>query len=582
MHSNRTKNWTRRRVLKILAGVGVGNLAFQRALTAAIQSSSEAVTAEMIRQAEWVADIELPDSEREEVAKSVDRIRSAARQLRSIPVDADTVPALVFRPDFFYEVADRAEEPGQPPQLKSPEQVHVSWSQNPELKRIQFSDEDLAFASIRDQASLLASKQISSRELTELYLARLQRFNPLLNCLVSLLEEHAIESATASDARRQAGQSLGILDGIPWVAKDLIAVPPWKTTWGAEPFKDQVRESTASVALRLQAAGAVLLAKVTLGALAWGDQWFGGMTRNPWNPEQGSSGSSAGSAAAVAAGLASFALGSETLGSIVSPTRRCRTSGLRPTFGRVSRAGCMPLAWSFDKIGPIARQVDDLAFVFAALLGTDQRDPSVVERPFEWSDHNSQPSGQLSELRVGLTTGRLNRAETKALDVLRAHGATIVDIQLDSQLPTGAMSFILGTEASCVFEDAFRQDPQADYGMWPSTFRESPFTPAMQYIRANRLRSPLIIETQRTLSTVDVVLGGDDLLLTNLTGHPSLVLACGEDTARDIALPGVVKLTAAAYQESKLLRVGASLQALLPPSPARPPLDEWLRKQREE
>ena len=582
MHSNRTKNWTRRRVLKILAGVGVGNLAFQRALTAAIQSSSEAVTAEMIRQAEWVADIELPDSEREEVAKSVDRIRSAARQLRSIPVDADTVPALVFRPDFFYEVADRAEEPGQSPQLKSPEQVHVSWSQNPELKRMQFSDEDLAFASIRDQASLLASKQISSRELTELYLARLQRFNPLLNCLVSLLEEHAIESAAASDARRQAGQSLGILDGIPWVAKDLIAVPPWKTTWGAEPFKDQVRESTASVALRLQAAGAVLLAKVTLGALAWGDQWFGGMTRNPWNPEQGSSGSSAGSAAAVAAGLASFALGSETLGSIVSPTRRCRTSGLRPTFGRVSRAGCMPLAWSFDKIGPIARQVDDLAFVFAALLGKDQRDPSVVERPFEWSDHNSQPSGQLSELRVGLTTGRLNRAETKALDVLRAHGATIVDIQLDSQLPTGAMSFILGTEASCVFEDAFRQDPQADYGMWPSTFRESPFTPAMQYIRANRLRSPLIIETQRTLSTVDVVLGGDDLLLTNLTGHPSLVLACGEDSARDIALPGVVKLTAAAYQESKLLRVGASLQALLPPSPARPPLDEWLRKQREE
>ncbi len=251
-----------------------------------------------------------------------------------------------------------------------------------------------------------------------MYLARLKRYDPVLKCVVTLLEEHAIELAKASDQRRAEGRSVGALDGIPWVAKDLIAMPPWKTTWGAEPFKDQVRPTAATVATRLAAEGAIVLAKVTLGALAWGDQWFGGMTRNPWNTEQGSSGSSAGSAASVAAGLATFALGSETLGSIVSPCRRCRTSGLRPTFGRISRAGCMPLAWSMDKIGPIARYVDDLALVFGALLGADGKDPSVVERSFQWPIDR-----KLSEFTIGITDDPLNTTEQAALDCLKSMGA---------------------------------------------------------------------------------------------------------------------------------------------------------------
>lgn len=558
----------RRQFLGALTATGIGSLAFQRALAAQVEAGG-GFTKEMIAQAEWIAGIELDDEAREDVAKSIEDSLESAKKLRAMPVDADTVPVLVFRPDFFYQQANPKSNPG------GEAQVNVAWEANASVSDM--SEEELAFASISDQASLLASKQISSRELTQLYLRRLKKYDPLLHCVITMLEDHALESADASDKRRGQGKALGVLDGIPWVAKDLVAVPPWKTTWGAEPFRHQVRDTTATVAEKMSAAGAVLMAKVTLGAMAWGDQWFGGMTRNPWNPEQGSSGSSAGSASAVAAGLASFALGSETLGSIVSPTRRCRTSGLRPTFGRVSRAGCMPLAWSMDKIGPIARHVEDLALVFASLVGPDQMDPTLVERDFNWPLKTD-----LKQMRIGVTDGRKNSAEEKALDFLREAGAEIVEIDLTVSVPEDAMSFILGVEASTVFDDAFRADPLADYGNWPSTFRQSQFVPAIQYLRANRMRSQLVCEAEERFSQVDVVLGGNDLLLTNLSGHPSIVVACTADQTRDeISLPGVVKLTAAAYQEEKLLHVAQLIQQGLPPQPSKPPLDDWLAKMSE-
>ncbi len=563
---------SRRQLLQVLGGVGIGSVAFQRALASYVQDQGQ-VTREMIAQAEWIAGLELDDEDRESIADALTRSLASAERLRAIPIDADTVPSVVFRPDFFYAAAGGKT----PPASTSAANQRVAWSVAEGLRRADFSDEDLAFASLADQASLLATKQLSSRELTELYLQRLRRFDPLLKCVVTLLEEHALQLADASDRRRAAGRSLGTLDGIPWVAKDLIAIPPWKTTWGAVPFQDQVRTVTATVAERLEAAGAVLLAKVSLGALAWGDRWFDGMTRNPWNPEQGSSGSSAGSAAAVAAGLATFALGSETLGSIVSPTRRCRTSGLRPTFGRVSRAGCMPLAWSMDKLGPIARYAEDLALVFPELLGADQRDPTVVQRDYQWPSRRDW-----RDMKIGITGERLNPTETQALEYFKASGAQLVDIELSSELPVSAMSFILGTEAATVFDDAFRADQDADYGMWTRSFTESQFVPAIQYLRAHRLRGQLIVETEQKLAQVDVVLGGDDLLLTNLTGHPSVVVACGGETSRGIELPGVVKLTAGAYRESSLLHCGAALQAALPPTPARPPLEDWLNKLAEE
>lgn len=557
---------SRRRLLQAVVGVGIPSLTFGRALVAQV-ATKLAITPEMIADAEWIAGIELDSEQREELTSAVERTLQSMQQLRDTPIDADTVPGLVFRPDFFYaQASDQGNDPDESDSAHL-QTVHVAYSLTPEPP--QLSDEQLAYAPILTQASLLAAGKISSRELTQLYLQRLQRYDPLLRCVVTLLEEPALQQASAADARRHQGRVLGVLDGIPWVAKDLIAVPPWKTTWGAEPFRDQVRPRLATVAEKLAAAGSVLLAKVTTGALAWGDQWFDGMTRNPWNPAQGSSGSSAGSAAAVAAGLASFALGSETLGSIVSPTRRCRTSGLRPTFGRVSRAGCMPLAWSMDKIGPIARYASDLALIFPSLLGPDGKDPTVVKRGYQWPLKAPRRT-----LRVGLTSDPLSPQEQQALEVLRDQGAHIVDIDLDSQLPVGAMNFILGTEAATVFDDAFRENPQADFGRWPGTFRQSQFVPAISYLRANRLRSRLIIETEQKLAKVDIVLGGDDLLLTNLTGHPSIVVACGTDKDQDRELPGVVKLTAAAYREQWLLHVGELLQTAMPPTPAQPPLDQ--------
>ncbi len=552
----------RRQFLACLGGLGIGTTVFHRSLAAQVAQSGK-ITKDMIGASEWIAGIELSDEEREDVASAIGGTLRSAQRLREQPVDADSVPALVFRPDFFYRQTN--------PESAEHSGLQVAFSIADAARR--GSDEDLAFARISEQASLLARKEISSRELTELYLGRLKKYDPLLKCVVTMLEEHALKQSDASDERRAKGETRGVLDGIPWLAKDLVAVPPWKTTWGAEPFKDQVRNTTATVAEKLEQAGAVLMAKVTLGALAWGDKWFGGTTRNPWNPEQGSSGSSAGSASAIAAGLASFALGSETLGSIVSPTRRCRTSGLRPTFGRVSRAGCMPLSWSMDKIGPIARHIEDLALVFPALLGQDGKDPTLVERGFKWPVEHS-----LKSLKVGVTGDRMASAEKNALAFLEAEGAKVVELDLTSTLPTSAMSFILGVEATTVFDDAFREDQNADYGLWPRTFREAQFTPAVQYLRANRMRSQMVAEAEEKFAQVDVVIGANDLLLTNLTGHPSIVVACGADKSRDIELPGVVKLTAAAYQESKLLHVGHELQAAMPPKPARPPLDEWESK----
>ncbi len=312
-----------------------------------------------------------------------------------------------------------------------------------------------------------------------------------------------------------------------------------------------------------------MLAKVTLGALAWGDQWFGGMTRNPWNTEQGSSGSSAGSAASVAAGLATFALGSETLGSIVSPCRRCRTSGLRPTFGRISRAGCMPLAWSMDKIGPIARYVDDLALVFGALLGADGKDPSVVERSFQWPIDR-----KLSEFTIGITDDPLNTTEQAALDCLKSMGAKTKSIDLKSDIPVEALSVMLGVEAAAVFDSPYRADRTANYGLWSNTFRNAQFVTAIHFLQANRLRGQLITETQAKLSQVDLVIGGNDLTLTNLTGHPSLVVHCGTETVREKKVPGVVKLTAAAYREDVLLHIGKAIQLAMPPDPNAPSLPD--------
>ncbi|HBE72237.1 MAG TPA: amidase [Planctomycetaceae bacterium] len=571
---------SRRQLLSALAATGIGGATFHRALAGQTESALD-VTPEMIESAAWIADVELDDDEKQQVASAVERHLKASRRLRAVELDVSVSPSQVFRPDLFYAPGDQ--DDGQPAVIPPiPGRAPDDLPTNPA---------EIAFASIATQAHLLAAGKLTSRQLTEIYLERLNRFDNKLQLIVTLLETDALAQATASDQRRANGNTLGPLDGIPWLAKDLLAMAPHKTTWGAEPFQDQVRDETATVASRLAANGAVCLAKVSLGALAWGDVWFGGKTRNPWNTQQGSSGSSAGSAAGVAAGLATFAIGSETLGSIVSPTRRCRTNGLRGTFGRVSRYGCMPLAWSMDKIGPIARHIDDLGYVFAAIAGPDGLDPTLVDRPFDWKPE-SKPF-DVSQLKIGVTKDRKSASERAAIQLLEDAGATLVDIDLSTELPVSSMSFILGAEAASAFENRYRDEPSANYGLWNNEFATAPFYSALTYIRANRLRSQLISSTETELRKVDCVIGANDLLLTNLTGHPSLVVSCDTDeiSVREPQsadaesegsessdepqvirrkVPGVVKLTAAAYQEQRLLEVGAWLQNTAPPTPLVP------------
>lgn len=548
---------SRRTLLTAVSGIGIASTVFARALWAQTANDGK-LTAEMIQQAEWIAGIQLTDQQREKLAENLERNRADAAKLRAIPCDADVGLSTVFRADFFAEPEpkQRLEAERSATQPQTP----INQFERP-VKALPNDRAEIAFASLIDQANWLRDGKLTSVELTQLYLERIDRFDPQLHLLVTSLAERALDQAQASDKRRAEGKSLGILDGLPWVAKDLIAVPPYRTTWGAAPYKDQVRTTMATVAQRLEAAGAVLLAKVSLGALAWGDIWFGGTTRNPWQLDQGSSGSSAGTCSAVVSGLASYGIGSETLGSIVSPCTRCAVSGLRPSYGRVSRFGCMPLAWTFDKIGPIARYVDDLGIVFSHIMGPDGLDPSVVEREFAWPDNID-----ISKLTIGTTKSDLTPIEQQALDWLKAQGARHQEIQLPTRFPESAMTVMLDVEAATVFDDILREQPQADLGLWPDSFRKSQYVPAIQYLRACRLRSQLVTETEVALRQVDVVLGADDLVLTNLSGHPSLVVALGTREVKDQqSRPGIVKLTAAMYREATLLNVASQLQQAIPP-----------------
>jgi Asp-tRNA(Asn)/Glu-tRNA(Gln) amidotransferase A subunit family amidase len=426
--------------------------------------------------------------------------------------------------------------------------------------------EDLAFWPVRDLAELLRTKQVSSVELTTMYLERLKRFGPQLECVVSLTEERALEQARAADDEIKKGKYRGMLHGMPYGAKDLLAVKGTKTTWGSAIYKEQTIDETATVIERLDGAGAVLVAKLTLGELAWGDVWFGGMTRNPWNPEQGSSGSSAGSASATAAGLVAFAIGTETWGSIVSPSTRCGTTGLRPTFGAVSRSGAMALSWSMDKIGPICRSVDDCAIVFDVIRGADGKDVAAVDANFEYA-----PTPRLEGMRIGYVKSLFeedypNRERDAAvIEQLRALGAELVPIELP-KVPVTPLACILTAEAAATFDDLTRSNRDDEMvrqikNSWPNTLRGARFIPAVEYIQANRVRSLLMDEMEKL--PVDVYLtptfGGDNLLLTNLTGHPCVVLPNGfteEGTPTSITFmgrlfgEGALLAAANAYQDA--------------------------------
>jgi Asp-tRNA(Asn)/Glu-tRNA(Gln) amidotransferase A subunit family amidase len=551
----------RRAVLKALAGLGVGSVTFRRAL-AAQASQAGTVTPDMIKQAEWIAGLALTEAERTSTARSVARSLRTFADLRKVNVGYEVPPALTFFPV--------------PPHPSGGIRRNQARSAEVATARRPSSDEDLAFLPVTELAALIRSRQVTSLELTKLYLARLKRFDPLLLCVVTLTEDLALKQAAQADREISAGSYRGPLHGIPWGAKDLIAYPGYPTTWGATPFKNRLIDAKATVAARLDEAGAVLVAKLSLGALAMGDLWFGGRTRSPWDPRTGSSGSSAGSASAVAAGLVGFAIGSETLGSIVSPCRACGASGLRPTFGRVSRHGCMTLSWSMDKLGPIARSIEDCALVLDAIHGADGLDQAAVDQPFSWP-----PNVAFDRVKVGYIEERSRPTDNREeLRILRKLGFDLVPITLPDDLPIDAITLMLGTEAAAVFDELTRNHITEGLNTWPDTFRNGQFVPAVEYLRAARVRTKLIKAMAERMATVDLYVGsGQDLAITNLTGHPTAVFPLGFRDRDGRRMPGSVTLTGRLYDESTLMAVAHVFQQATGDHLRRPPLEVYLAEE---
>ncbi len=484
------------------------------------------------------------------------------RKFREARISNAVPPALLFNP-----VPAGAEFEGKESGLKfSPaEDVEV-----PE------DLEKLSFCSVRQLAGLIRERRITSTELTRMYISRLKRYGPELKCVITLTEELALKQAGRADREIAEGNYRGVLHGIPYGVKDLFSVKGYKTTWGAMPYRDQVIDENAAVIDKLNKAGAVLVAKLTLGALAWGDVWYGGKTLNPWNLEEGSSGSSAGPASAAAAGLVAFSIGTETWGSIVSPSTRCGVTGLRPTFGRVSRSGAMALSWSMDKIGPICRYVEDCAVVFDAIRGPAGNDAAAVDLPF-----NYNYDIDLEDMRIGYLKGlfesdyRQKETDAAALRKMRELGAELIPVELPD-FPVESMSFILNAEAAAAFDRLTRSgedDMMVRQGRnaWPNVFRASRLIPAVEYIRANRVRYKLIQEMEDM--DVDLYLapsfGGNNLLLTNLTGHPCVVVPNGFDSGGD---PVSISFIGKLFEEGKLMAVAKKYQDAAGFKDKHPPL----------
>jgi Asp-tRNA(Asn)/Glu-tRNA(Gln) amidotransferase A subunit family amidase len=428
--------------------------------------------------------------------------------------------------------------------------------------------EKLAYYSIGELAELIRTRQISSVDLTVLFLERLENFGPKLECVITLTKERALRKASFADKEIAEGNYRGMLHGIPFGVKDLLSTSDYKTTWGANPFKDQVIRKDATIIKKLEEAGAVLLVKLTMGALAWGDVWYDGKTRNPWDITKGSRGSSAGSASAVSAGLVPFAIGTETWGSIVSPSTVCGVTGLRPTYGRVSRTGAMALSWSMDKIGPICRNVEDLAIVFNEIYGPDNIDQTLYDVPFNYSN-----KVDLSKLKIGYLKNDFDgdydfhKNDSLTLKKLKELGAELIPVELP-KIDVNSLSIILSAEAAAAFDELTRTNKdkllvRQIKNAWPNEFRSSRFIPAVEYINANRIRSLLIQEMQELMERVDAYIApsweGDNLLLTNLTGHPCVVLPNGfseEGTPTSINFmgklfdEGTIIAVAKAYQDA--------------------------------
>lgn len=567
------------------AGAGLSSTLFPGVLWAKLAAGAE-ITVETIASAEEVAGVSFDPVERELMLDGLKQQEQRIEALHKVSLSNSVSPAMVFDP---LPPGKKIPEPRQRPMVRSRVAPRV----------IGTNVEELAFLPVSELSELVRRNRVTSMQLTRMYLVRIKKYDPVLKCVITLTEDRALAQARAADAEIRRGKYRGPLHGIPWGAKDLFAVRGYKTTWGAGPFKDQVIDADATVVQRLDAAGAVLVAKLTLGELAQGDIWFGATTKNPWKVDQGSSGSSAGPASATAAGLVGFTIGSETLGSISSPSTRCGTTGLRPTFGRVPRTGAMALSWTMDKIGPICRSVEDCALVLDAIYGPDGQDNSVISADFHWNANLSP-----KQLRIGYvksafdtpltdpndpqrTLHATKKFDDLALDVFKRLGIKLIPVDLPD-VPYDAMRLILSAEAAAAFDELTRSDRdkllvQQGKFDWPNTFRTSRFIPAVDYVNANRVRSIAIQRWDDLMRTVDVIVTPTSaanlpqLVATNLTGHPAVIVPNG---FRDDGTPVSLTFLGGLFEEGKLLAVARAYQEatdfhlkhpalpLTPPAPA--------------
>jgi Asp-tRNA(Asn)/Glu-tRNA(Gln) amidotransferase A subunit family amidase len=528
---------------------------------------STTLTADMLGVAQQITTLALPPAELEQARSLVERNRANITLLRGVAVPSDTEPAFGFRPRGVALPSDGSSQAGT---VDLPELTTPAVARPTRL-------EDLAFAPVTTLAALVRARRVSSVELTRMYLERLKRHDPTLHCVVTLTESLALAEADAADREIAGGRYRGPLHGIPYGIKDLFATKGIPTTWGAQPYASQVFDYDATAVTRLREAGAVLLAKLSTGELAVGDLWFRARTRNPWNPEKGASGSSAGPASAAAAGLVGFAVGTETGGSIISPASTCGVVGLRPTYGRVPRTGCMTLRWTLDKVGPITRSVGDAALVLQALVGPDGHDDTVTPVPFSWNG-----SRETRGLRIGVVTREFDlppdgaSAEERqawilrkvhldaALAVYRKAGATFVPISLPD-LPAAAVYAILNAEAGAMFDELLRSggiNELADKGTngRANQLRASRFIPAVDYICAQRVRTLLATRMNAIFESIDVFLApssSDSVTMTNLTGHPAAVVPAGLVDG----LPMALMVTGPLWREDLVLQVAGAFES---------------------
>ncbi len=556
----------RRRFLEYFSSIGLGATLLPGALLAQAQDAPT-ITLGMVDEAARVAGISLaPDAEKK-IAEALSRkggLLANYQALREMKLGNDTPSAIIFNPIL--------------PGLKMPKARGVFQYSKPRVARPK-TDEDLAFLSVVQLAQLIKTRTITSTELTKLSLARLKKYDPLLHCVVSLTEDLALQQAARADAELAAGSYRGPLHGIPWGAKDLLAVKGYKTTFGASPYKDQIIDVDSTVFTRLTGAGAVLVAKLTLGALAMGDRWFGGQTKSPWdpaNPNNGSSGSSAGPAAATAAGLVGFAVGSETRGSILSPAARCGVAGLRPTFGRVSRYGAMALSWTMDKLGPLCRTAEDCALVLKAIIGPDGKDNHVIDAPFDWdvtrdvtklqvgyvkADYEGEiPDDPQNAQRVQRLRD-MRKNNIAVLAVIKSLGVKLVPIEMP-KFDTNPIDFVLTAEAAAAFHELVLSDKfdqmsaEPERSSWVGSMRQHELVPAVQYIQANRARYRLMESFAKVFEGIDLFIGSQ-LGVTNLTGHPEISLLSGFNAQGQ---PQSLRLTGRLFGEEDLLLLAHAYQ----------------------